>query len=201
MSESVLPVSRKTAPASTTAASANAETYYGERNTGIRLVSTGKIDEEAEAARKALIRSMGKKPQNSVTDRWAAPKVKTQNEVIEETGDRRISSSHKKYEERRNSRIEQRREELEKLAGQKEAEEKDRRDRIEKRRMERLSSSGSGSSIADRINRLSVGDSADAKSTRKVLHFFTLKILRFCNFKSQHLTAFPHTAPRPQQLK
>ena len=58
--------------------------------------------------------------------------------MIEETGDRRISSSHKKYEERRNSRIEQRREELEKFAAQKEAEEKDRRDRIEKRRMERL---------------------------------------------------------------
>ena len=54
MSESVLPVSRKTAPASTTAASANAETYYGERNTGIRLVSTGKIDEGIEVERKTL---------------------------------------------------------------------------------------------------------------------------------------------------
>lgn len=52
------PVQRKSAPAST------AEIFHGERNTGIRLVSTGKIDEEAEAARKNLIRSMGKKPKN-----------------------------------------------------------------------------------------------------------------------------------------
>ena len=52
------PVQRKSAPAST------AEIFQGERNTGIRLVSTGKIDEEAEAARKNLIRSMGKKPKN-----------------------------------------------------------------------------------------------------------------------------------------
>jgi len=52
------PVQRKSAPATT------ADDYYGERNTGIRMVSTGKIDEEAEAARKSLIRSMGKKPKN-----------------------------------------------------------------------------------------------------------------------------------------
>jgi hypothetical protein len=48
------PLARKSAPAD----------YYGERNTGIRLTRTGKIDEEAETARKALIRSMGKKPAN-----------------------------------------------------------------------------------------------------------------------------------------
>ena len=73
----------------------------------------------------------------SVTDRWSAPKVKTQDEQIEETGDRRISSSHKEYEKRRMSRIEERRAELERLANQKEAEEKERRERIEKRRQER----------------------------------------------------------------
>merc|ERR1711937_344087 len=100
------------------------------KNSGIRLVSTGKLDEEAEAARKALIRSMGKKPQNSVTDRWAAPKVKSQDEVLEEVGDRRISSSHKEYEKRRMSRIEERRAELEKLAKDKENEEKERLERI-----------------------------------------------------------------------
>ena len=74
---------------------------------------------------------------NSVTDRWSAPKVKSQDEEIEETAGKRISSSHKEYEKRRMSRIEERRAELEKLASQKEAEERDRRDRIEKRRMER----------------------------------------------------------------
>ena len=52
MSESVLPASRKTAPASTT--SANAETFYGERNTGIRMVSTGKLDEGIEIQRKTF---------------------------------------------------------------------------------------------------------------------------------------------------
>ena len=68
--ESVMsaPTMRKSAPAAPNAAAAsaaeNAEVYYGEKNSGIRLVSTGKLDEEAEAARKALIRSMGKKPQN-----------------------------------------------------------------------------------------------------------------------------------------
>lgn len=88
MSETI-PAARKTAPAGST----SAETFYGERNTGIRLVSTGKVDEgmglvaflllintmwkkiynpidpEAEAARKALIRSMGAKPKNRWT--WA----------------------------------------------------------------------------------------------------------------------------------
>ena len=62
------PTMRKSAPAAPNSAAAsaaeNAEVYYGEKNSGIRLVSTGKLDEEAEAARKALIRSMGKKPQN-----------------------------------------------------------------------------------------------------------------------------------------
>ena len=63
--------------------------------------------------------------------------MKSQDEEIEETAGKRISSSHKEYEKRRMSRIEERRAELEKLASQKEAEERDRRDRIEKRRMER----------------------------------------------------------------
>ena len=57
----IAPQARKSAPAGT---SANAEVYYGEKNTGIRMVSTGKLDEQAEAARKALIRSMGTKPKN-----------------------------------------------------------------------------------------------------------------------------------------
>ena len=74
---------------------------------------------------------------NSVTDRWSAPKLKTQDEELEETAGKRISSSHKEYEKRRVSRIEERRAELEKLASRKEAGERDRRDRIEKRRMER----------------------------------------------------------------
>merc|ERR1711937_510498 len=128
------------------------------KNSGIRLVSTGKLDEEAEAARKALIRSMGKKPQNSVTDRWAAPKVKSQDEVLEEVGDRRISSSHKEYEKRRMSRIEERRAELEKLAKDKENEEKERLERIGRRRQERLSSTGSNraSEVTERFNRMSV---------------------------------------------
>ena len=66
------PLQRKSAPAAT----AQADDFYGERNTGIRLISTGKIDEEAEAARKSLIRSMGKKPKNRfeldqcVNDKW-----------------------------------------------------------------------------------------------------------------------------------
>ena len=38
--------------------------FYGERNTGIRMVSTGKLDDAAEEARKNLIKSMGKKPRN-----------------------------------------------------------------------------------------------------------------------------------------
>ena len=74
----------------------------------------------------------------SVTDRWAAPKVKSQDEVLEEVGDRRISSSHKEYEKRRMSRIEERRAELEKLAKDKENEEKERLERIERRRQERF---------------------------------------------------------------
>ena len=64
------PVQRKSAPAST------AEIFHGERNTGIRLVSTGKIDEEAEAARKNLIRSMGKKPKNRLVVRITAPRCR-----------------------------------------------------------------------------------------------------------------------------
>lgn len=64
--------------------------------------------------------------------------MKSQDEVLEEVGDRRISSSHKEYEKRRMSRIEERRAELEKLAKDKEDEEKGRLERIERRRQERF---------------------------------------------------------------
>ena len=64
--------------------------------------------------------------------------MKSQDEVLEEVGDRRISSSHKEYEKRRMSRIEERRAELEKLAKDKENEEKERLERIERRRQERF---------------------------------------------------------------
>ena len=72
-----------------------------------------------------------------MNDRWSAPKEKTQEDKIAEVGDARISNSHKKYEERRMSRIEERKAELEKLASENEAKERERLERIEKRRHHR----------------------------------------------------------------
>jgi len=171
------PAQRKSAPA---AATAQADDFYGERNTGIRLVSTGKIDEEAEAARKSLIRSMGKKPKNSVTDRWQPKEEPTQLDKLAESG--KMVNSHTEYERRRNSRIEARKAEFDKLRREREKAEQDRLERIQRRRSERVSQSDS-SALTNGVGKLSLGGDKETSTSLPATR------------QSEPATRFPAQAP------
>jgi len=148
------PLARKSAPATS---STQAADFYGERNTGIRMVSTGKLDDAAEEARKNLIKSMGKKPRNSVTDRWKPKEEPTQEQLI--GSDKKIRNSYSAYEQRRNSRIVEQTELLKKVQKEQEEKEAERMARIEKRRNERLSSIGGVGEpdLADGLKDLKIG--------------------------------------------
>lgn len=71
----------------------------------------------------------------SVTDRWQPKDEPTQVDKL--AGNRKMSSSHGEYEQRRLSRIEARKNELEKLQKDRERADQDKLDRITRRRSER----------------------------------------------------------------